>query len=122
MRVGELLLVFMVPLSTTLFDERIPPGIVLGLESDQFIDHEIAQKALLDWGRSGEVARICAIRALSKPFEEPELSHRTFTVLSELSELNYLAERGCGFVGISMNGVQFLAMGKRMTAGYFLPM
>lgn len=108
MGVGKILSIFVISF-TIAFAEEVPREIVRGLESNRFIEREVAQKALLEWGESGEVARIRSIGALSRSFEKPELSHRASVVLRELSDRNYLAEGRSGFVGISMNEVQFIA-------------
>ncbi|WP_411827071.1 PDZ domain-containing protein [Luteolibacter sp. AS25] len=86
--------------------KEIPLKITHGLESEQFEDREVAQKALLKWALASGDLSITSLAAFVRQSDDPEVSHRAFEVLRELSDRDYLVAGGKGYLGIRMEEVE----------------
>lgn len=81
-------------------EELVPPAMRQGLASEEFSVREKSQSELLGWAKEKPEIRAKVLFGLSVD-EDPEVRKRSFEILRELSDEDYLLD-GQGYLGIMM--------------------
>jgi hypothetical protein len=88
----------------------LPPGVLSGLQSDEFRIREAAQADLLLWARRKPEQTTDILFRISRSHGDPEVRERCLAVLRELVNDQYLKE-GEGFLGIRMQDEKTIVPG-----------